>query len=137
MSRTYLEWAERNLVLNGIDVAQHRLVHADVKKFLDEARAGGEKWDVVVCDPPTFSNSKRMDYTWDVQRDHGALLFELARVVAPGGVIWFSTNRRKFTLDPGALPPGAVIKDETVATIPPDFRGERAHHAFRIVVPGA
>jgi 23S rRNA (cytosine1962-C5)-methyltransferase len=134
LSKTYLEWAERNLTLNGNDLARHRLVHADVRAFLDEARGEGRKWDVVVVDPPTFSNSKRMDYTWDVQRDHGALLFEVARVVSPGGVIWFSTNRRRFTLEPGALPPGAIIRDETAATIPPDFRDQRIHHAFRIAL---
>ncbi|HEY5933755.1 MAG TPA: hypothetical protein VIU61_03955, partial [Kofleriaceae bacterium] len=82
---------------------------------------------IAVVDPPTFSNSKRMDYTWDVQRDHGALLDDVAAVA---DVIWFSTNRRRFTLD--WTNPSWAIRDETRATLPPDFRDQRVHHAFRI-----
>jgi 23S rRNA G2069 N7-methylase RlmK/C1962 C5-methylase RlmI len=77
-------------------------------------------------DPPTFSNSKRMDYTWDVQRDHAALLADVAGVA---GIIWFSTNRRRFDLE--WSDPRFTITDETRATLPPDFRDQRVHHAFR------
>ncbi|HEY4245052.1 MAG TPA: class I SAM-dependent methyltransferase [Kofleriaceae bacterium] len=124
LSATYTDWARENLALNELtgDVIQ-----ADVREFLADARRAARSWDVVVVDPPTFSNSKRMDYTWDVQRDHGALLADALAVCR--GVVWFSTNRRRFALE---LPPGPDVSDETRATQPPDFRDARVHHAFRI-----
>lgn len=128
LSRTYLEWAGENLALNRLD---GELVHADVREFLAEARHRGRRWDLVVVDPPTFSNSKRMAYTWDVQRDHAALLGDVLEVLAPGGVVWFSTNRRRFELRLAAW--GELqIEDRTRATIPPDFRDQKVHHAYRL-----
>jgi len=127
LSKTYLEWARENLALNGLT---GDIVHADVREFLAEARHSGKRWDLAVVDPPTFSNSKRMDYVWDVQRDHGALLDDVAAVTTK--VIWFSTNLRKFKLEWSR--PGATITDETHATVPPDFRDKRIHHAYRIVL---
>jgi 23S rRNA G2069 N7-methylase RlmK/C1962 C5-methylase RlmI len=125
MSRTYLDWAGENLALNQL---AGELVQADVREFLDDARRAGRRWDLVVVDPPTFSNSKRMDYTWDVQRDHAALLDDVRAVCT--GVVWFSTNRRRFKLE--YAPPGVAITDETHATIPPDFRDAKVHQAFRL-----
>jgi 23S rRNA (cytosine1962-C5)-methyltransferase len=125
LSNTYLAWAGENLALNRLT---GELVHADVRDFLADARRAGRRWDLVVVDPPTFSNSKRMDYTWDVQRDHPALLRDALAVCT--GVVWFSTNRRRFQL---ALDdPELAIADLTHATIPPDFRDRRVHHAYRI-----
>lgn len=124
LSKTYLEWAGENLALNKLE---SEIIHADVREFLVDARRSGRRWDVAVVDPPTFSNSKRMDYTWDVQRDHGALLDDVAAVA---DVIWFSTNRKRFTLE--WTNPAFATRDETRATLPPDFRDPRVHHAFRI-----
>jgi 23S rRNA G2069 N7-methylase RlmK/C1962 C5-methylase RlmI len=125
LSNTYLGWAGENLALNRL---AGELVHADVREFLADAQRGGRRWDLVVVDPPTFSNSKRMDYTWDLQRDHAALLRDVLAVCS--GVVWFSTNRRRFEL---ALDdPALAITDMTRATIPPDFRDARVHHAYRI-----
>jgi 23S rRNA G2069 N7-methylase RlmK/C1962 C5-methylase RlmI len=101
------------------------LEHGDVKVVLDGLR---DRFDLAVVDPPTFSNSKRMDGTFDVQRDHAELLAAVARVMAPGGVIWFSTNLRSFVLDPLPWP----FTDETRATIPPDFHDPKIHRAYRI-----
>jgi len=115
LSNTYLAWAGDNLAANGL---AGELVHADVREFLADARRAGRRWDVAVVDPPTFSNSKRMDYTWDVQRDHAALLDDVAAVC--GGAIWFSTNRERFKL--AWQRPGWAVSDETRATAPPDFR---------------
>jgi 23S rRNA G2069 N7-methylase RlmK/C1962 C5-methylase RlmI len=129
LSRTYLEWAGENLALNGLT---SELVHADVRELLAEARRRGRRWDLVVVDPPTFSNSKRMAYTWDVQRDHAALLADVRAVVAPGGAVWLSTHRRRFKLA-ADVSDWAAVDDRTRATIPPDFRDPRAHHAFRLV----
>jgi 23S rRNA (cytosine1962-C5)-methyltransferase len=125
LSHTYLAWAGENLALNGL---AGELIHADVRDFLDDARRAGRRWELVVVDPPTFSNSKRMDYTWDIQRDHPALLRDVLAVCS--GVVWFSTNRRRFELD--LSDPELVITDMTGATIPPDFRDARIHHAYRI-----
>ena len=125
LSNTYLAWAGENLALNGL---AGELVHADVREFLADARRAGRRWDLAVVDPPTFSNSKRMDYTWDVQRDHTALLGDVLAVCS--GAVWFSTNRRRFEL---VLPgPGLTAADMTRATIPPDFRDPKVHHAYRI-----
>ena len=121
LSKTYLDWAAENLALNQLT---GEIVHADVREFLLET---DRHWDLAVVDPPTFSNSKRMDYTWDVQRDHAALLDDVAKVA---DVIWFSTNRRRFKLEWSK--PGFIVVDLTHATIPPDFRDQRVHHAFRI-----
>jgi 23S rRNA (guanine2445-N2)-methyltransferase / 23S rRNA (guanine2069-N7)-methyltransferase len=119
LSHTYLDWARANLELNGLS---GELVHADVREFLVEARRAGRRWDVAVVDPPTFSNSKRMDYTFDIQRDHAALLDDVAAVAR---VVWFSTNKKRFKLEYD----GAA--DQTHATTPPDFRGT-PHRAWRI-----
>ena len=125
LSKTYLAWAAENLAQNRLS---GELVHADAREFLAEARRAGRRWELVVVDPPTFSNSRRMDGTWDVQRDHAALLADVFAVCS--GVVWFSTNRRRFTLE---LPdPSRAVADLTRATIPPDFRDPKVHHAYRI-----
>jgi 23S rRNA G2069 N7-methylase RlmK/C1962 C5-methylase RlmI len=128
LSKTYLEWARANLALNGAMRAD--IVHADVREFLADARRAGRQWDLAIVDPPTFSNSKRMDYVWDVQRDHAALLDDVAAVTTK--VIWFSTNLRRFEL--AWSRPAWSISEETQATVPPDFRDKRIHHAYRITL---
>jgi 23S rRNA (cytosine1962-C5)-methyltransferase len=127
LSKTYLDWAGDNLALNQLT---GEIVHADVREFLADARRAGRRWDLTVVDPPTFSNSKRMRYVWDVQRDHAALLDDVAAVTDK--VIWFSTNLRTFELQWSH--PGAQIRDETHSTLPPDFRDKRIHHAYRIAL---
>jgi 23S rRNA (cytosine1962-C5)-methyltransferase len=126
LSKTYLEWARENLALNRLE---SEIVHADVREFLVDARRAGRTWDVIVVDPPTFSTSKRMDYTWDVQRDHPALLADVYAAWSGVGAIWFSTNRRKFRLE--YVPERGALVDQTHATIPPDFRDGKVHHAYR------
>ncbi|MBL9020509.1 MAG: class I SAM-dependent methyltransferase [Myxococcales bacterium] len=126
LSNTYLEWAAENLALNGLT---SEIVHADVREYLADARRAGRTWDVIVCDPPTFSNSKRMDYVWDVQRDHGALLDDVLAVWSGRGAVWFSTNKKKFKL--AWEPARGRVEDLTRETTPPDFRGT-PHHAFRV-----
>lgn len=125
LSNTYLAWAGDNLALNQLT---GELVQADVRDFLADARRAGRRWELAVVDPPTFSNSKRMDYTWDVERDHPALLRDVLAVCS--GAVWFSTNRRRFRL--ALHDPDLAITDMTRATIPPDFRDPRVHHAYRI-----
>jgi 23S rRNA (guanine2445-N2)-methyltransferase / 23S rRNA (guanine2069-N7)-methyltransferase len=137
LSATYLEWARDNLALNRLSPDAHTLIRGDVRRVLAELQRKRQRFDLAVVDPPTFSNSKRMTDTWEVQRDHAELLVQVAALVRPGGVIWFSTNRQRFTLDPdlgSRLPGRAEIQDLTTATIPPDFRDAQIHRAFRIVV---
>jgi 23S rRNA (guanine2445-N2)-methyltransferase / 23S rRNA (guanine2069-N7)-methyltransferase len=131
LSRTYLDWARANLELNGFAGREHVLVQADALEWVRTAPAGG--WDLIFLDPPTFSNSKRMSGTLDVQRDHVDLLNAVGRLLAPGGVLIFSTNFTRFRLDADALP-GLRVEDDSRATIPKDFeRNARIHRCYRIV----
>ena len=128
LSRTYLDWAQRNLVLNGFSGREHVLIQADVLEWLRTAPAGG--WDLVFLDPPTFSNSKRMTGTLDVQRDQVGLLTMAGRLLSEDGVLVFSTNYTRFQLEAAALP-GLVVEDISRATIPKDFeRSPRIHRCF-------
>jgi 23S rRNA (guanine2445-N2)-methyltransferase / 23S rRNA (guanine2069-N7)-methyltransferase len=130
MSRTYLDWARRNLELNGIRGRQHELVQTDVVQWLKEAR--GARYGLIFLDPPTFSRSKRMEGTLDIQRDHVALIRDCVRLLEPGGVLVFSTNLRRFKLEREALAE-LEIRDITRATLPRDFeRNPRIHQCFRI-----
>ena len=133
MSKTYLKWARRNLGLNHCDGPEHQpkhqLVQADCLEWIAACK---DRFDVIYLDPPTFSNSKRMKTSFDIQRDHIALLTRTLRLLSPGGVLIFSCNRRKFKLDHDALPQWAV-KDITRSTIPKDFhRNQHIHKAFEI-----
>ena len=129
MSQTYLDWAKKNLDLNGFSGGNHRLERADCLEWL--GRAKGE-FDLIFLDPPTFSNSKRMEGTFDVQRDHVELLRKTAALLAKDGTLIFSNNNRKFKMDAEALPELA-IEDITRKTIPKDFeRNPRIHNCWRI-----
>jgi 23S rRNA (guanine2445-N2)-methyltransferase / 23S rRNA (guanine2069-N7)-methyltransferase len=130
MSPTYVEWARRNLERNGITGNKHRLIHDDCLEWIGHC---GERFDLIFLDPPTFSNSKRMHKTLDVQRDHVSLIGETARLLTPGGILIFSTNKLKFKLDTGALS-GYRIEDLSSKTLPRDFaRNPRIHSCWKIM----
>jgi 23S rRNA (guanine2445-N2)-methyltransferase / 23S rRNA (guanine2069-N7)-methyltransferase len=131
MSATYLEWAKRNLALNGFATPQHRLIQADCLAWLQEAaRDQSGCYDLIFIDPPTFSNSKRMDAAFDVQRDHVALIRGGMDLLTPGGTLIFSTNFRKFKLDRELLS-DLRIEEISRATLPPDFeRNPRIHYCW-------
>jgi 23S rRNA (cytosine1962-C5)-methyltransferase len=129
LSKTYLAWAERNMQLNFPDYKAHKVVHADVLQYLRELQA--ESFDLIVMDPPTFSNSKRMEEILDIQRDHVRLINDCLQALAPGGVLYFSTNFTKFVLDEKNIQSSAV-KDITKATTPFDFTGKLKRPCFRI-----
>lgn len=132
MSRTYLDWAARNLELNGIGGSRHELIHADCLEWVDQASRDKRRFDLIFLDPPTFSTSKRMRQTWDVQRDHPMLVKKCMNLLAPGGALVFSTNCRKFKLDSEALA-GISLEDVTRKTIPKDFeRNPKIHHCWII-----
>jgi len=137
LSRTYLDWAQQNLALNDFSGPQHRLVQADCREWLIEAARRAERYELIFLDPPTFSNSKRMQGVHDVQRDHPALVDASMRLLAPGGLLVFSTNAQKFRVDP-ALAARYALTDITRATIPADFaRNPRIHSCFEIRASGA
>ncbi|MFM7799919.1 MAG: bifunctional 23S rRNA (guanine(2069)-N(7))-methyltransferase RlmK/23S rRNA (guanine(2445)-N(2))-methyltransferase RlmL, partial [Planctomycetota bacterium] len=132
LSATYLEWARANLALNGLDLPTHRRVQADVREWLHEARSRGERYDLVFCDPPTFSNSKRMVGVFDVQRDHATLIDDCMALLAPGGLLVFSTNAQRFRLEP-ALGERHEVRDISRQTLPPDYdRNARIHACFEV-----
>jgi 23S rRNA G2069 N7-methylase RlmK/C1962 C5-methylase RlmI len=127
-SSTYTDWARENLELNGFVGPAHNIVRRDTQSFLDSLRPS-EKWDLAVVDPPTFSNTKGLEADWDVQRDHAALLQQLAGHIVAGGIIYFSTNFRRFKLDEAALG-DYQFREITRQTIPEDFRNERIHKCW-------
>jgi len=131
LSNTYLRWAERNMVLNGFDdKTKYEFIAADVKQYLKNLPV--EKFDMIVCDPPTFSNSKKMgDDILDIQRDHAELINACIRVLKPGGCLFFSTNYRKFILDTVKIKT-ASIKDITKKTTSFDFEGKIGRLCFEI-----
>ncbi len=131
LSNRYLDWAGRNFGLNGLDPVRHRLERADCLQWLRTA-AGGEDFDLIFLDPPTFSNSKRMEGVLDVQRDHSELIEGCLRRLAADGLLVFSTNAQRFRLDP-ALTEALRVKDISAATLPFDFaRHPRIHRCFEI-----
>jgi len=129
LSATYLQWCADNLALNRQSGARHTLVQADAVAWL-EAEQG--EYDLIFCDPPTFSNSARAD-DFDVQKEHVRLLRAAVARLAPGGVLYFSNNFRRFRLDEESIAAFAGCEDISARTIPPDFeRNPRIHRAWRL-----
>lgn len=131
MSQTYLNWGRRNLVLNGLPENNHSFVQADCLKWLEDNQ-GKAQYDLIFMDPPTFSNSKRMDGVLDVQRDHVKLISLAMNLLRNGGLLIFSNNHRRFKMEHDALNQ-FVIEDVTAASIPFDFaRNPKIHQCFKI-----
>jgi 23S rRNA (cytosine1962-C5)-methyltransferase len=131
LSKTYLQWAKDNLQLNGYsDPKRFQFIHADVKQYLQTLAPGS--FDLIIMDPPTFSNSKRMKDFLDIQRDHVVLLNQALDALTTGGLLYFSTNYRKFVLDAANIH-AAAIKDITKATTPFDFQGKLFRWCYRMV----
>jgi len=132
LSATYLEWARANLTLNGLDAARNRLRRGDVAEVLKDLAHTGERFDIAVVDPPTFSNSKRMDGVFDVQRDHVQLLVLVHAVLAPKGTVYFSTNHRKFHVDAESLQAMYSLTEISPKTLPEDYRDAKIHRCWRL-----
>lgn len=131
LSQTYLDWAQKNFALNELAGMQHQFVASDSHAFLT-ALPQEPQFDLAVVDPPTFSNSKKTDDDWDVQQSYATLLEELAPRMSEGGVVYFSTNFRRFKLDESALPSYAC-REISKQTVPEDFRNQRIHRCWRLV----
>lgn len=134
LSNTYLEWGQENLVLNGLAGNEHTYKRCDVLQELQELAAAGRRFGVIILDPPSFSNSKKMRGTLDIQRDHVPLIRQCLGLLQPGGELIFSTNRRRFQFrrqEVEAL--GAEIRTLTKLTMPEDFAGTNIHMVWSIL----
>ena len=133
MSNTYLNWAEQNLLLNDIEGKQHKLIQADCLQWLAKC---DRQFDLIFVDPPTFSNSKRMEDSWDVQRDHIKLMTNLKRILRPNGTIVFSNNKRGFKMDFAKLEElGLSAVDISHKTLPLDFeRNKQIHNCWLVTL---
>ena len=132
LSNTYLDWAHENLLLNGFPGNNHELYRADCLQWLEEQEPQGARFDLIFVDPPTFSNSKRMEGVLDVQRDHVGIIRRSLKLLRRSGRLVFSTNYTRFKLDSDALA-DLAIEDISSASIPPDFeRHARIHRCFVI-----
>jgi len=131
LSKTYLEWAKNNFAINGFkDENKYHFIHADVLQYLKTLQPNS--FDLMVIDPPTFSNSKRMKDFFDVQKDHTVILNDALFALSPNGIIYFSTNYSKFILNEGAIR-SSSIKNITKVTTPFDFEGKLKRFCFKIV----
>ncbi|MEI7839569.1 MAG: bifunctional 23S rRNA (guanine(2069)-N(7))-methyltransferase RlmK/23S rRNA (guanine(2445)-N(2))-methyltransferase RlmL [Methylococcaceae bacterium] len=132
MSNTYLQWAKNNLALNAT-TGRHEFIQADCVEWLaNEAKSASRQYDLIFLDPPTFSNSKKMDDVFDIQRDYIQLIQNSAKLLTPDGKLYFSTNFRKFKFDASEFD-GLKITDITAQTIPEDFaRDMKIHYCWQI-----
>ena len=131
LSNTYQAWSRRNFELNGLDLDKHQLIRDDVFQYLEDAAFAGKQFDLIVMDPPSFSNSKKMMDELDVQRDQVKLVDGAMRLLAPDGVLYFSNNLRSFTLDDRLIADYAV-QDISAQSVPEDFRNKKIHQCWRI-----
>jgi 23S rRNA (cytosine1962-C5)-methyltransferase len=131
MSNTYTDWGRENFLLNGLPLSKNTIVRADCLKFLDEEILSRTKYDLIVIDPPTISRSKKMDQMFDIQLDYPTLIFKALQLLTPEGVIFFSTNSRKFTFDQTFFPT-CFIQDISKQTLPIDFHDPRIHFCWKI-----
>ncbi|AEF86812.1 conserved hypothetical protein [Treponema primitia ZAS-2] len=154
MSNTYLDWAAANFTLNGLETRQVtprdfspqdlaglkdalpscRLIRADALRFLEGAREAGLSWDLIILDPPAFSNSKKMNGVLDLRRDHGTLITSCLKLLSPGGTLWFSANTRSFNLENADFP-GIKIEDIREKIRDEDFRGKRLPAVYTFTLP--
>jgi 23S rRNA G2069 N7-methylase RlmK/C1962 C5-methylase RlmI len=135
LSNTYLEWTRTNLSRNGFtDAGRHRTIRDEARAFLlHRIRRDEPPFELVVVDPPTFSRSAKSEQPFDVERDHAELLTLVADNLITGGVVYFSTNFRRFHLASEPLAERYAIREITARTVPEDFRDRRPHRAWRLV----
>ena len=133
LSRNYLSWAHRNLLVNNFPADNHQFVRADAIEFVTEM-ASPEEFDIAIVDPPTFSNSKRLENDWDIQRQHVELLNATLAAIKPDGMIYFSTNFRRFKLDEESIHSNSIV-EISKQTVPEDYRNRRIHRCWKIRKP--
>ncbi|TGL63727.1 class I SAM-dependent methyltransferase [Leptospira sarikeiensis] len=133
LSQKYLDWSKENFQLNGFSTENHSFIREDISEWLKRERQNpNHKFDLIIVDPPTFSNSKKMRDIFDVQRDYSFLLNSIFKDFSnPGAILFFSTNFRKFKLDPDQLL-WEDIKEITKQTHPEDFRNEKIRYVWKM-----
>ncbi|WP_075086130.1 bifunctional 23S rRNA (guanine(2069)-N(7))-methyltransferase RlmK/23S rRNA (guanine(2445)-N(2))-methyltransferase RlmL [Mariniblastus fucicola] len=132
LSKNYLQWAEDNLKANKLAGPEHKFVAMDCMEYLKRCVSKKKKFDLIVVDPPTYSNSKRTDDDWDVQQRHVEMLNMIAQILTPGGVVFFSTNFRRFKFQEELLVGFNEILEISKQTVPDDFRNKRIHRCWRM-----
>ncbi|MDR2747175.1 MAG: class I SAM-dependent methyltransferase [Treponema sp.] len=142
LSNTYLDWGRRNFTLNGLGENEKkagqglfRFIRADALRFLENAEKEGRKWDLIILDPPAFSNSKKMADTLDIRRDHPRLIARCLRLLNPGGRLWFSAGTGRFRLELGEIEGLAgfgnfKVEEPGDKTIDEDFQGKKASPCY-------
>ena len=131
LSNTYLSWAKKNFTLNGLNAENEKFefINGDVKSFLQRTK---EKYDIIILDPPTFSNSKKTQTDLDINRDWPVFVDLCSKLLNNDGILYFSTNSKKLRFDENLLPQGFIAKDITDATIPEDFKNKKIHKCWQI-----
>ena len=131
LSNTYLTWAKKNFELNGLSSTNEKysFINGDVKLFLEKNK---EKYDIIILDPPTFSNSKKTQNDLDINRDWPKFVELCLNSLNPDGILYFSTNSKKLRFDENLLPQNISVKDITEATIPEDFKNKKIHKCWEI-----
>lgn len=131
LSNTYLDWAKCNMKINGFDGENYIFIKSDVTRYLNAQRLEGAQYGLIILDPPTFSNSQSAPML-DLNKDYPNIVSLCIQLLAPRGVLYFSTNSRRLRVCDGDIPKGWKAEDITNMTIPPDFPLHKAHHTWRI-----
>ena len=131
LSKTYQNWAKRNFELNGLDSSYFEFIEGETQDVLEDLIHQHIKYDLIILDPPTFSNSKKMNYDFEIEKDHEGLIHQCMKLLAHDGVLYFSTNKKKFKLSP-RIENMATIRDWTHLSIPLDFKDSRIHQSFEL-----
>lgn len=133
MSNTYTAWGRDNFILNSLSLKNNEIVRADCLKFLDEEVLSGNKYDLIIIDPPTISRSKKMDQLFEIQADYINLILKALRLLLKGGTIFFSTNSRRFTFEESHFP-SCSIEEISRKTLPIDFHDPKIHRCWKISI---
>lgn len=128
LSNTYINWGKKNFELNNIEITDHAFIVADAMKYLEELN---DQFDLIVLDPPTFSNSKKMNYVHDINKNYITLIQHCLRNLKEDGVLFFSNNSRTFKMEKEFFK-NAFVKEMSSRTIPPDFKNRKIHQSFEI-----
>ena len=131
MSNTYTTWGKENFLINALSLKDNHIIRADCLKFLEEEILMQEKYDLIIIDPPTISRSKKMDQMFDIQRDYFLLITKSLRLLTKKGIIFFSTNSRKFVFDSFKIE-GCSIEEISYKTVPLDFHDTKIHRCWKI-----
>lgn len=132
LSRTYLDWGKINFTLNGLgENSNHNFIQSDVDKFLSHAGKNAQRWDLIILDPPSFSNSKKTNYTLDIRRDYAELINKCLSLLDHGGTLWFSSNAKGLKLKADDFP-AHIIKDMGKYLEDEDFRRKRMPACYKI-----